>query len=235
MLQAEYTLGIIGGVSAAMRGGDVGSGILFGVTAGAVGGLGMGAMGPALGAATESAAVFGAMAEGAIAGTVAGATGAYAGGKGSIQDTIFWAAIGNVSGAVLNGIGAALKASNPSTQNVADVADRVKDAKEVTTGIKSGTTKTTEAIATTGQIVETEIVNKTSTSLITNENSAREIKKNGNFVNKNHNSDKPGFWKTYYRLLKEQLSDPEPPSDNSVREHSRFIIDLLGRLGRWMK
>ncbi len=106
--------GVTGATSAAMRGGDIGAGMLFGVTAGTIAGLGLGAMGPA----AEGAHVWAAMAEGAVVGTAAGATSAYAGGKGSIQETIFWAAIGNVSTAVLYGMGAALKAANPSKHAV---------------------------------------------------------------------------------------------------------------------
>ena len=114
MLQAEWSLGIIGGASAAARGGNIQSGILFGVSAGAIGGLGLGAMGTLPGAEAGAAHVWGAMAEGAIAGTAAGATTAYSGGKGSIQNTIFWAAMGNISGAVLNGVGGAMRAANAS-------------------------------------------------------------------------------------------------------------------------
>lgn len=114
VLLSQMTCMTTGGISAAVRGGDVGEGMLFGAIAGTGAGLALGAMGPALSTAKDSAAVFGAMAEGAIAGTAAGATAGYAGGKGSIQDTVFWAAIGNVSTAVLNGIGASLKAANPS-------------------------------------------------------------------------------------------------------------------------
>jgi len=127
MLQAEYTLGIMGGVSAAIQGGDIQQGVLFGVIAGATTGLALGAMGAA-GTVAEGAHVWAAMAEGAVAGTAAGATTGYAGGKGSIQETIFWAAIGNVSTAVLYGVGAALKAANPSTQAVAKVGKESKDA-----------------------------------------------------------------------------------------------------------
>lgn len=101
MLQMEWTLGIIGGINAAARGGDIQSGVLFGVTAGAIGGLGLGAMGPAI--AEGGTSVFSLASQGAVAGAAGGATTSYAGGKGDILDIVKGAALGSVTSAIICG------------------------------------------------------------------------------------------------------------------------------------
>jgi len=143
MLQAEWTMGIIGGVSAVARGGDIQSGILFGVTAGAIGGLGLGAMGTLPAAEAGAAHVWGAMAKGAVLGTATGATTGYAGGKGDIQTTLFCAAIGNITGATINGIGAAIKAANPAVQKVTDISEGTggKSSEEVISDVNTSEIK----------------------------------------------------------------------------------------------
>jgi len=125
----EFGLGATGAITAATRGGDVGSGLLFGVTAGALSGLALGAMGPTASAAWAGGheMMVGAT-MGAVAGTFGGATSGYAGGKGSIQSILFRAAIGNITGAALGAIAGGLNAANPSKQAVNNVDPKTAEA-----------------------------------------------------------------------------------------------------------
>jgi len=89
----------IGGISAAAKGGNVGSGMLFGVVAGTV-------TGGAVGAMTEAGYggfIAGKMARAAVGGAGVGAASGYAGGKGNIGDIIKGAALGAATAAIIAG------------------------------------------------------------------------------------------------------------------------------------
>jgi outer membrane lipoprotein SlyB len=42
------------------------------------------------------------------------------------------------------------------------------------------------------------------------------------------------FWKTLWQQIKEQLTDPESPKDNSLKEWSRYICEWYDRLSNWI-
>ena len=98
-LIAQVSGAIIGGTSAAARGGNIGSGMLFGVLAGTATGGSLGAMSK-LG---YGGFTLGEMAMAAEAGGAASATRGYAGGKGSVQDIIKQAALGAGTAAIVAG------------------------------------------------------------------------------------------------------------------------------------
>jgi len=90
---------IIGGMSAAESGGNIGSGMLFGVAAGTVAGGSIGGMSKL----DYGGFVLGKMAMGAVGGAAAGATSGYAGGKGNIGDIVKSAALGAGTAAIIAG------------------------------------------------------------------------------------------------------------------------------------
>ena len=104
-IAAQVSGAIIGGMSAAAAGGDVGQGMLFGVIAGTFTGPSMGAMSD-LGYGKFT---LGKMAMAAPGGAAAGASRGYAGGKGSLQDIVKQGAMGAGVAAIIAGAAGVLQ------------------------------------------------------------------------------------------------------------------------------
>ena len=140
----EFGLGITGATSAAIQGGDVGEGLLFGVAAGGITGLALGAMGPI----SSQGSLWGAMAKGAVMGAGTGATSKFAGGKGSLRDVAEGALFGNIQGAAfgsqkwavnrLNNIPAAASELPPKASEIIGKALIVKPAATIIGGLSGG-------------------------------------------------------------------------------------------------